>query len=35
VHGKSIVYPRGTQVVACVDDDAAIDLPAAPPPQLD
>lgn len=35
VHGHSIVYPKGQPLVAYVDQDTAISLPIAPPPQED
>jgi hypothetical protein len=35
VHGHSIVYPKGTQITAYVDQDTPIDLPVPPPPVVD
>jgi len=35
VHGHSIVYPKGQQLTAFVDQDTRIGLPPAPPPRGD
>ncbi len=35
VHGHSIVYPKGQQITAYVDQDTVINLPVAAPPTAD